>query len=140
MQKVRLSRWSLLLGVSLGVLGTLGLQQIGNEAQAGKDKAGPLERKDFHDTLDAVLDRYVEPVDTPTVMSRGLKYMVAGLDPYSNYMTAKERELATARARQGGSAGLVTTLRNAGSTAAAELEAHIGDLHRADLITVLLAE
>lgn len=122
MQKVRLSRWSLLLGVSLGVLGTLGVQHMGREAQAGKDKAAPLERRDFHDTLDVVLDRYVEPVDTPTVMSRGLKHMVAGLDPYSNYMTAKERELAKTRARQGGSAGLVTTLRNAGSTAAAELE------------------
>ena len=121
MQKVRLSRWSLLLGTSLGVLGTLAVQQLIPEATAGKGQ-GPLERQTFHDTLDVVLDRYVEPVDTPSVMSRGLKHMVAGLDPYSHYMTAKERELAQKRARQGAEAGLVTTLRNAGTQAAAELE------------------
>ena len=112
MKKVRLSRWSLVLGASLGVLGTLAVQQLVPEASAGKGQ-GPLERQAFHDTLDVVLDRYVEPVDTPTVMSRGLKHMVAGLDPYSHYMTAKERDLAQTRARQGAEAGLVTTLRGA---------------------------
>jgi len=121
MKKVRMSRGSVLLGISLGVLGTLAVQQLASDASAAKPSKAPLERQEFHDTLDVVLDRYVEPVDTPSVMSRGLKHMVAGLDPYSHYMTAKERALAQKRAREGAEAGLVTTLRGAGG-ALAELE------------------
>lgn len=114
---------SLLLGSLLGVVGTLAVQAGIPEAEAGKGKTkGQLERREFHDSLDLVLDRYVEPVDGPELMSRGLKHMVAGLDPYSHYMTATERELAQKRASQGAETGLVTTLHRAGSEAAAELE------------------
>lgn len=126
MKIVRASRGSLVLGLVLGVGGTLAVQvAIGaamSEARAGKGKhAGQLERAEFHDSIDVVLDRYVEPVDAPQLMSRGLKHMVAGLDPYSHYLTADERELAKKRQSQGAEAGLVTTLRRAG-TSGAELE------------------
>jgi carboxyl-terminal processing protease len=114
---------SLLVGSLLGVVGTLVVQAGISEAQAGKGKTkGQLERQEFHDSLDVVLDRYVEPVDAPELMSRGLKHMVAGLDAYSHYMTVGERELAQKRASQGAETGLVTTLHRAGSGAAAELE------------------
>jgi carboxyl-terminal processing protease len=106
-----------------GVVGTLAVQAGIPEARAGKGKPkGQLERQEFHDSLDMVLDRYVEPVDAPELMSRGLKHMVAGLDPYSHYMTAAERDLAQKRATQGAETGLVTTLHRGGSGAAAELE------------------
>ena len=122
MKNVRSSRSSLLLGLLLGALGTVGVEQLVSKASASKTEAPPLERQAFHDTLDVVMDRYVEPVDTPSVMARGLKHMVAGLDAHSHYLTAGERDLAQKRARQGAESGLITTLRGAGSEAPAELE------------------
>jgi carboxyl-terminal processing protease len=117
------SRWSLLFGSLLGVVGTLAVQAGIPEAQAGKGKTrGQLERQEFHDSLDLVLDRHVEPVDAPELMSRGLKHMVAGLDAYSHYMTVDERALAQLRQSQGAEAGLVTSLRRPGKGAAAVLE------------------
>lgn len=112
MQNVRLSRSSLVLGLVLGIAGTLTVQRGIAEAEAGKNKKGPLERKEFHQTLDVVLDRYVEPVDTPEVMARGLKHMVGGLDPYSHYLTADERARAQTLQHQGAEAGLVTSLHH----------------------------
>jgi carboxyl-terminal processing protease len=110
MQKVRWSRSSLALGMLLGIAGTLTLQHAISEADAGKPKQGPLEREEFHQTLDVVLDRYVEPVDAPKVMARGLKHMVSGLDPYSHYLTAAERDRARKLQQQGAEAGLMTAL------------------------------
>lgn len=109
---VRVSRLSLFLGVVLGVAGTLAVQQglLESEADAGKQRKAQLERQHFHDSFDLVLDRYVEPVNGPEVMGRGLKHMVSGLDPYSHYLTADERKLARKRQRQGGESGLVTRL------------------------------
>lgn len=121
MQKVRLSRSSLVFGVMLGVAGTLMVQRAIPEADAGKPKQGPLERKEFHATLDVVLDRYVEPVDTPEVMARGLKHMVSGLDPYSHYLTAAERARAQKLQHQGAEAGLVTALHHDGRGAELEI-------------------
>jgi carboxyl-terminal processing protease len=114
MVEVRSSRCSLLVGLALGVAATLGVQSFGarmlgvREADAGKPKQGPLEREQFHDTLDVVLDRYVETLDAPEVMARGLKHMVGGLDPYSHYLTAAERTQAQKLQAQGAEAGLVT--------------------------------
>ncbi|MFO7567802.1 MAG: S41 family peptidase [Enhygromyxa sp.] len=105
-----MSRSSLVLGLVLGIAGTLTVQRGIAEAEAGKNKKGPLERKEFHQTLDVVLDRYVEPVDTPEVMARGLKHMVSGLDPYSHYLTADERARAKKLQHQGAEAGLVTSM------------------------------
>jgi carboxyl-terminal processing protease len=122
-ESVRSSGWSLLVGSLFGVLATLAVQAGISEAQAGKGKTkGQLERQEFHESLDVVLDRYVEPVDAPELMSRALKHMVAGLDPYSHYMTVDERELAQQRRNEGAETGLVTTLHRGGSGAAAELE------------------
>lgn len=110
MQNVRLSLISLALGLTLGIVGTLALERGIPEADAGKPKTGPLEREEFHQTLDVVLDRYVEPVDGPQVMARGLKHMVSGLDPYSHYLTADERARARKLQQQGAEAGLMTSL------------------------------
>lgn len=126
-ETVGFSRLSLGLGLLLGVVGTLTIERAISDAHAGtgagkSSASGQLERQQFHDSLDVVLDRYVDPVNTPEVMSRGLKHMVAGLDPYSHYLTAAERDLAKKRQRQGADTGLVTTLHRAGGQAEAELE------------------
>lgn len=122
MQKMRWSRSSLALGLVLGIAGTLTLQRAISEAEAGKPKKqGPLEREEFHQTLDVVLDRYVEPVDAPKVMARGLKHMVSGLDPYSHYLTAAERDRARKLQQQGAEAGLMTALHH-DDRGSAELE------------------
>ena len=45
-----------------------------------------------------MLDRYVDPVDANALLARGLRHMVAGLDPHSVYLDAGARErLAAAR-------------------------------------------
>lgn len=135
MQKMRLSRSSLVLGLVLGgvvgVGGTLTMQRAIPEAQAGKGQApAPLERKQFHETLDLVLDRYVEPVDAPSLMARGLKHMVSGLDSYSSYLTAQERAQALKLQQQGAEAGLVTALHardgHGGQTEVAIVAVHPG--------------
>jgi carboxyl-terminal processing protease len=106
----------------LGIAGTLTIQRAISEAEAGKPKKqGPLEREEFHQTLDVVLDRYVEPVDAPKVMARGLKHMVSGLDPYSHYLTAAERDRARKLQQQGAEAGLMTALHH-DDRGSAELE------------------
>lgn len=121
MPVVRCSRSSLALGLVLGIAGTLALQRALPEAEAGKPKKGPLDRQEFHQTLDVVLDRYVEPVDAPQVMARGLKHMVSGLDPYSHYLTAKERDRARKLQQQGAEAGLMTSLQRSGQQAELEI-------------------
>jgi carboxyl-terminal processing protease len=123
MQSVRLSRSSLVLGLVLGIAGTLAVERGIPEAEAGKNKTGPLEREEFHQTLDVVLDRYIEPVDAPEVMARGLKHMVSGLDPYSHYLTVEERERAKKLQKQGAEAGLVTALHRKGQRAELEIVA-----------------
>ncbi|HVH99467.1 MAG TPA: S41 family peptidase [Enhygromyxa sp.] len=105
----------------LGIAGTLTIQRAIPEADAGKNKKGPLEREEFHQTLDVVLDRYVEPVDAPQVMARGLKHMVSGLDPYSHYLTADERAKARKLQQQGAEAGLMTTLHRDAQRAELEI-------------------
>ena len=123
MQNVRLSRSSLVLGLVLGVAGTLAVERAISEAEAAKGttQKAQLDRQHFHDSLDLVLDRYVEPVDAPKMMARGLKHMVNGLDPHSYYLTADERSLAQQQQKQGASSGLVTAL-DRGSSLDATLE------------------
>jgi len=132
MQKMRLSRASLVLGLVVGALsgigGTLLVERGIPEAVAGNGKAKPLERKQFHETLDLVLDRYVEPVDAPEVMARGLKHMVSGLDPYSSYLTASERSYAQTLQQQGAEAGLVTAI-HVRQLAGSETEVEIVAVH-----------
>jgi carboxyl-terminal processing protease len=123
MQSVQLSRSSLVLGLVLGIAGTLAIERGIPQADAGKNRSGPLEREEFHQTLDVVLDRYIEPVDAPEVMTRGLKHMVSGLDAYSHYLTADERERAKKLQKQGAEAGLVTALHRNGQRAELEIVA-----------------
>lgn len=115
MKFVRKSRTPLLigLGVLLGVAGTLALQHAIPDAQAGKGQSASLDREVFHSSLDLILDRYVEPVDSAALMARGLEHMVAGLDRHSYFLSAAERDLARKRQQQGAEAGLVTQLERA---------------------------
>lgn len=62
---------------------------------------GKLDRDAFHHALDAVLDRYVEPVDGPTLLARGLKHMVAGLDAHSHFLSADERKTLRDKPKDG---------------------------------------
>ncbi len=99
----------LVVGACVGVAFTLFAQSSIPPAHAGEpvDRPG-LDRQSFHDSLDLVLDRHVDPVDVQKVMGRGLEHMVASLDPYSHYVSAEARTLARDRRRAGGEAGLVT--------------------------------
>lgn len=72
--------------------------------------AAKLGRQGFSRALDAVLDRYVDPVDDAKLLARGLKHIVAGLDPHSHYLTADERRAIRRRGRTG-STGLSVALR-----------------------------
>jgi carboxyl-terminal processing protease len=101
----------LAIGLILGIAGTLAVQAGFEEAVAGKpSKAATLDRQQFHDALDLVLDRHVDPVDPGQLLGRGLKHMAGGLDSHSSYLTAEERELARKREQQGADAGLVVRL------------------------------
>ncbi len=79
---------------------------------AGATKRPRFDRDAFHQGLDAVLDRYVEPVDGADLLARGLKHMVAGLDAHSHFLTASERKALRARAKDG-TAGLAVHLHTA---------------------------
>lgn len=68
------------------------------EAEAGR---ASFDREAFHHALDAVLDRYVEPVDGSILLAQGLKHIVAGLDGYSHFLTAEERKALRAQASDG---------------------------------------
>lgn len=104
-------RVSLLIGLALGIAGTLGVQAGVGEAVAGKpSKTATIDRQQFHDALDLVLDRHIDPVDPRQLMTQGLKHMAGGLDSHSNYLTAEERELARKREQQGADAGMVVRL------------------------------
>jgi carboxyl-terminal processing protease len=63
----------------------------------------------------------VEPVDESELLARGLKHMMAGLDPHSYYMTAGERRALKKRAR-GGVTGLSVVLREGERGAQRHLE------------------
>jgi carboxyl-terminal processing protease len=105
------SRVSLVIGLAMGIAGTLVVQAGLGEAVAGKpSKPATIDRQQFHDALDLVLDRHVDPVDPRDLMAQGLKHMAGGLDSHSNYLTAEERELARIREQQGADAGMVVRL------------------------------
>jgi carboxyl-terminal processing protease len=90
-------------GLGVAALIALGAAQAVPEAAAGRH-AG-FDREAFHQALDAVLDRYVDPIDGSILLARGLKHMVAGLDAYSHFLTAQERKALRAQAHDG-TAGL----------------------------------
>lgn len=51
-----------------------------------------FDRETFEQALDAVLERYVEPVDDSVLLTRALKGIVGGLDGHSHFLTADERK------------------------------------------------
>jgi len=81
-------------------------------AEADAARGARFDRDAFHVALDAVLDRYVEPVDESALLARGLKHLVAGLDGYSHFLTAAERKALRAQAKDG-TAGLAVHLHAA---------------------------
>jgi carboxyl-terminal processing protease len=94
------------------VAATLGaLMAVSSVPPAEAAKPNRLGRAAFHRALDDVLDQYVEPVDESALLARGLKHMMAGLDPHSHYLTAPERKALRKRAR-GGVSGLSVALRD----------------------------
>ncbi len=105
---------SVLVGFALGALTIAGVGLVSVRAvdatRHAHAAATQFDRRAFHGALNAVLDRYVDPVDRAALLARGLKHMVAGLDPHSHYMTAKERRALKARAR-GGESGLWIAMR-----------------------------
>jgi carboxyl-terminal processing protease len=69
--------------------------------EAAAERQASFDREAFHQALDAVLDRYVEPVDGAALLANGLKHMVADLDSYSHFLTASERKALRKRAHDG---------------------------------------
>jgi carboxyl-terminal processing protease len=99
-------------GFALGVAATFGVLMAVSSVPAAKaSKPNKLGRDAFHRALDDVLDQYVEPVDEAVLLERGLKHMMAGLDPHSHYLSARERKALRKRAR-GGVSGLSVALRD----------------------------
>lgn len=64
----------------------------GRGAPTAEAGGARFDRESFHQALDAVLDRYVEPVDGSALLADALKHIVAGLDGYSHFLTAAERK------------------------------------------------
>lgn len=105
----RISAGSFALGVATTLLVVLAVGGVRPRAA----EAGPrhsLGRTEFHEALDDILDRYVEPVDEAALLSRGLKHIVAGLDPHSHFLTASERKALRRRASRG-STGLAVVMK-----------------------------
>lgn len=75
-------------------------------AQAGSRS---LTRAGFDAALQTVLDRYVDPVESSPVLSETLKRVVSGLDAYSHYQTADERQALRQRSK-GGTTGMAVSL------------------------------
>lgn len=86
-------------GLGVAALLVLGASHVAPPAEARRVPV--LDRSGFQQALDAVLDRYVEPVDGSTLLARGLKHMVAELDGHSHYLTAAERQALRDRASDG---------------------------------------
>jgi len=101
--------WS---GFASGVMVAGAVALLGERAVPEAGAAGSrFDRDAFHQALDAVLDRYVDPVDGSELLTRGLKHMVAGLDSHSVFLTAEERRALNGR--KDGTAGLAVHLHAA---------------------------
>lgn len=105
--KGRIALGSFALGVAstLGLLGVLGLT---GSAPAEASATAQLDRTAFNHAVDAVMDRYYEPVDEAALLSAGLRAMLAQLDPHSHFLAADERKTLRKRA---GVTGLSVALR-----------------------------
>jgi len=96
-------------GFALGVASTLALTlAIGAGPHAAS--APRLGRAGFDDVVDAVLQRYVDPVEEDELYATGLRAMLTELDPHSHFLTADERNALRRRAH-GGASGMSVALR-----------------------------
>ena len=87
------------------------------EAQAGR----ALGVDAFGKALRTVLERHVDPVEPSRALEESLKRIVSGLDRYSYFLTAEERQLLRQRSR-GGLTGAVVDFHRAEPRKAASLE------------------
>lgn len=95
---------------ALGVASTLGVLGLGRSVPAEASATAQLDRTAFNQAVDAVMDRYYEPVDEAALLSAGLRAMLAQLDPHSHFLGADERKALRKRA-SGGVTGLSVALR-----------------------------
>ncbi len=98
-----------ILAFSLGVATMWCIQASTPEVQAGPR----LGTDAYSRALATVLDRYVDPVEPGQLLAESLKQIVSGLDRYSHYLTAEERQLLKQRTRGGGSSGLLVEFHRA---------------------------
>ncbi|GEM_PF-1694751 len=107
--------------VTIAVVGLVG-QSPARDAHAARE----LGRDGFDVALDAVLDRYVDPIDRGKLLASALKTLVSGLDIHSHYLTADERKILRER-HASANAGLVVVLQRgnkaAGGASTAEIVA-----------------
>lgn len=78
------------------------------EAQAGR----ALGVDAFGKALQTVLERHVDPIEPSRALEESLKRIVSGLDRYSHFLTAQERQLLRQRSR-GGLTGMVVEFHRA---------------------------
>lgn len=104
-------------GFALGVVTTLATIAVAGsvsgafDATARRSPSPPkLSRTAFDQAVDAVVERYYEPVDQSAVLSAGLRAMLAQLDPHSHFISAADRKALRTRARSGVT-GLSVALR-----------------------------
>ncbi len=104
-------------GFALGVVTTVATIAVAGsvsgafDASAHRSQGAPkLSRTAFDQAVDAVAERYYEPVDQSAVLSAGLRAMLAQLDPHSHFMSAADRKALRTR-RGSGVTGLSVALR-----------------------------
>lgn len=96
------------LGFTLGAVTMAVVQAVWPTAPAEAGSRA-LSRAGFDAALQTVLDRYVDPVEASPVLTDTLKRVVSGLDTYSNFQTADERQTLRQRSR-GGTTGMAVSL------------------------------
>lgn len=105
----RMSWLRQILAFSLGVATMWFIQRGAPEVQAAR----PLGTDAYGRALSTVLERYVDPIEPSQLLAESLKRIVSGLDRYSHYLTAEERQLLKQRSRGGGSTGLLVEFHRA---------------------------
>ena len=96
---------SFLLGALVGA-GTV----VATSATADRGSAPGSDVDGLYRGIEAIFQRYVDPVDRGRLMAVALKHMAAGLDTHSYFLTAAERR-ALANRDQGADAGIDLALR-----------------------------
>jgi carboxyl-terminal processing protease len=106
---VRRPTTSSMIAFVLGVVSAVAVFANWPQAEAGRRT---LDRKMFKGAVDTALDRHVDASVEPELLGRALKHLIAGLDDYSHYLTAAEREEARKKHRAGGATGMTVAVRH----------------------------